>query len=377
MHTTTMMQLLQRLDRPSAASMVLVTLAVLASGCEGAASGWKTLDGGVDGIVNAVEQALGGFVFVGGNFQKPVPNLAMWNSSAWVFDAQAPNASVTSLSSAFEGLYVGGEFTSPGNHIALFDGVEWHPLGSGLSDKPLCFKQWSSGLFVGGVFVTAGGMVAHSIARWDGSGWSALGAQIPQGQAVWDMTEYQGKLVISGEFLTVGAGTGTATQFIALFDGEHWSGLGGGSPNDEVGAVLGVGDQLFAGGHFTQVGSVAASLMARWDGSSWHAMGNGCSGQGLPYAEINGIVQFGSSIIAGGSLNMAGTTACGNLAAWDGTTWGCFNGGTSGRLISVVTFGQDQLYIGGDFATVGGNTTAGGVAEYVLGRAQREGESSR
>ena len=80
-----------------------------------------------------------------------------------------------------------------------------------------------------------------------------------------------GNLYIGGEFTVVGSLFATN---IAQWNGSSWSALGSGI-NDEVEALAVSGGTLYAGGYFTKAGAVAANCIAQWDGSSWSALGSG------------------------------------------------------------------------------------------------------
>src|SRR4249919_3318408 len=58
--------------------------------------------------------------------------------------------------------------------------------------------------------------------------------------------------------------------------------IGAPGANDDVRAFAsfdeGAGPRLFAGGDFTQMGGIAAAHIARWDGTSWTAIGTGFDG---------------------------------------------------------------------------------------------------
>ena len=70
-------------------------------------------------------------------------------------------------------------------------------------------------------------------------------------------------------------------DYIAKWDGSSWAALGSGL-NGSVHALTvfddGGGPALYAGGSFTSAGGVAASRIAKWDGSSWAALGSGMGG---------------------------------------------------------------------------------------------------
>ena len=48
--------------------------------------------------------------------------------------------------------------------------------------------------------------------------------------------------------------------------------------NDSVYALAVSGSDLYAGGEFTTAGGSAANYIAKWNGSSWSALGSGMNG---------------------------------------------------------------------------------------------------
>ncbi|HPQ67446.1 MAG TPA: hypothetical protein PLI51_12025, partial [bacterium] len=61
---------------------------------------------------------------------------------------------------------------------------------------------------------------------------------------------------------------------------EYWHALGENQDlNGIIYSIVGDGSgAIYAAGSFTQVGAVAANRVARWDGSSWSALGSGATG---------------------------------------------------------------------------------------------------
>ena len=141
-------------------------------------------------------------------------------------------------------------------------------------------------LYVGGDFTTAGGVAANHIAKWDGSSWSALGSGM-------DAASVRRP---DGVRRRQRAGALRRRRL-------HDRGRRGGEPHREVGrlelvgarqrderpfgdvhalAVFddGGGPALYAGGDFTTAGGVAANRIAKWDGSSWSALGSGMNDDG-------------------------------------------------------------------------------------------------
>jgi hypothetical protein len=229
-------------------------------------------------------------------------------------------------------LYAGGEFTSAGGvsaeHIAKWDGSSWSALGTGMS-APASVNSLSvfddgSGpaLYAGGYFDTAGGVAANGIAKWNGSSWSALGSGLssPHGaSSVEALTVFDDgsgpALYVGGLFSTAGGG---AANYMAKWNGSSWSALGSGmSGTVSAFAVFddGSGPALYAGGTFTTAGGVAAKDIAKWDGMNWSALGSGFSGSVKALAVFDD--GSGSALYAGGDLS-ALDSGDSYLAKWGG-----------------------------------------------------------
>jgi hypothetical protein len=157
-------------------------------------------------------------------------------------------------------------------------------------------------------------------------------------------------LYAAGDFEIAG---GAEAQNIARWDGTSWSALGSGlgNPAQRVNALAvfddGSGSALYAGGSF-------AGFIAKWDGASWSSVGGGMN------APVNSLAAFddgsGPALYAGGSFSMAGATAAGRIAKWDGASWSALGSGLGGAFSTVTAlaeFGGD-LFAGGSFASAGG-----------------------
>jgi hypothetical protein len=68
--------------------------------------------------------------------------------------------------------------------------------------------------------------------------------------------------------------------------------------------------KLIVGGRFTAAGSVMASCIAAWDGSSWSALGSGMNGQ------VRVLTTYESKLVVGGSFTKAGGKVSTYLASW-------------------------------------------------------------
>src|SRR5262245_28701659 len=63
----------------------------------------------------------------------------------------------------------------------------------------------------------------------------------------------------------------------ATFTDGNWTPVGSGL-NNTVYALAVSGTNLYAGGKFTVAGGVPANGVAKWDGSTWSALGSGTDG---------------------------------------------------------------------------------------------------
>ncbi|MFN0244482.1 MAG: hypothetical protein ACKVWV_16460 [Planctomycetota bacterium] len=224
-------------------------------------------------------------------------------------------------------------------------------------------------LVAAGDFRSAGGVAANCIARWDGAGWSSIGdltmsatinEQIVRALTVFDAGGGP-ELYATGTF---DLASGTPVNGIARFDGSAWFALGLGL--DAEGETLasfddGSGPALYAGGFFQHAGGVAAGGIARWNGASWSALGSGIPNVQPFGAGVLALCAFddgsGPALYAGGSFTSIGGVAAANIARWNGSTWTAIGSGTNAAVTALEVFDEGTgpaLYVGGGFTIAGG-----------------------
>jgi len=230
-------------------------------------------------------------------------------------------------------------------------------------------------LVVGGSFTTAGGVTVNNIARWDGSSWHPFGNGVSgevRALTVWvpdGAVSQPAQLVAGGLFVSA---DGLTVNRIARWDGSSWHALGSGLDNNVVALTTwdpdGQGQQpaqLVAGGGFINAGGVEVNRIARWDGSVWQPLGSGMNGTARALAtwDPDGDGPQTPHLIAGGSFTSAGGEAVSNVAPWDGTAWQSFGGGVNGDVHALMSWDPDEsastpaeLVVGGQFVTAGGVT---------------------
>jgi hypothetical protein len=132
---------------------------------------------------------------------------------------------------------------------------------------------------------------------------------------------------------------------------EHWD-PGFGLRDFDAGLlpVITDGTNVYFGGQFNAAGSTIASRVAKWDGQSWSALGNGIDFPGLVYA----LALQGTNLYVGGAFTSAGGVPATNIARWDGSQWWPVGTGVSGQLVKSFAFFNGELYAGGTFTNAGG-----------------------
>jgi hypothetical protein len=176
------------------------------------------------------------------------------------------------------------------------------------------------------------------------------------------LTSYNGELIAGGRFTTAG---GAPCYNIARWDGTSWQALGvgrwGGSAVDALTVYNG---ELIAGGSFDTAGGVTCYNIARWDGTRWHALGT--EGTGMN-SMVWALTVYNGELIAGGWFTTAGGVSANYIARWDGTNWQLLGTGRAGGwppvYVSALGVYNGELIAGGRFETAGG-VSANNIARW-------------
>ena len=359
----------------STAALALSLTSVFAAHTPFSDANWISMGGslpGADGPVYATAVDASGNLYVAGSFTVVgdvlATNIAKWNGSNWSalgtgfstpLCCSYSEPLVSALVISGNDLYVAGRFSVaggiPATNIAKWNGSSWSSLGSGLGGVPSDQLRVSAltvsgnDLYVGGWFKTAGGVGATNVAKWNGSSWSALGSGM--NGSVHALAMSGGNLFAGGFFTTAG---GITASNIARWNGSTWAALGSGIAGVPFGvvpvsALAASGNNVYAGGTFTRAGGVAATNIAKWNGSSWSALGLGLNG-GLFFGEwssVSVLATSGSDVYAGGAFTRAGGVAATNIAKWNGSSWSALGSGTFRPLTLAVS--GSNLFAGGQF----------------------------
>ncbi len=212
------------------------------------------------------------------------------SGDAWI-DLQCPVPATTGITyigpMESDGLlfatgYDGELCGSATTNVLQYDGTSFAPfepfadLHSGDNDYVgLVFKFQDQWYMTGLLDDTIAG-VTYGFARYNGNGWESVpGFEEPA--PIKDILIHNDTLYVCGYFFE---GPGSPGNMVAIYDGQQWNNLGGGTLLDLNGSTLGIGmrllwwhDKLLFSGEFHYAGGVPIEHIAQWNGHQWCGSG--------------------------------------------------------------------------------------------------------
>jgi hypothetical protein len=365
---------------------------------QGATQGSKSLN-----LAASALEVTPGAVYVGGKFTDAGGNLnadriATWNGSNWnavsSSTEQISTGEVFAIAVSGGKVYAGGTFTagnSGAENLAVWDGTSWEPFcilpGESIGNVQ-ALQVIGSTLYVGGDFQDGAGidtadyLLACDLASPNGTpSATTVDPAHPFSGPVKALTATSdGTLYAGGRFGNLE--NIAAADNVAYRDGTGWHAMGtGGGPctcalDAYVRGLSSNGTDVFVGTEGSDVaGIVQADHVAKWDGSTWSAMGSNSGGTDgwFPVGtNIYDLISVGPNVFATGTFaNADGDARADNIAFFDGTAWhpvgsnGAGNGPWSGEGHSLAVV-ERQLYAAGNFTSAGGDLQAQSVASFAL-----------
>jgi len=334
--------------------------------CKWTGSAYASLITGLNGWVSCMAEGPDGKIYVGGAFTDAggvagADYLARWNpvTEAWEAVIAGVDANVVGAM-AFDAngdLYIAGDFLhlgdTNGNGIVKVDistgTVSSLSLGlSSIGSDVHAIAIDSNGdVYVGGSFSNASGVLGTAfIAKWNGTGWSALSTGL-------NMTVRALEFAPNGDLYIGGSFTNTDYPYLCKWDGSAFSPVG--NNTDINGAVhtlaFGASGYLYVGGDFTNAGGIAnADYIAKWTGSAWESLGTGANGN-VSTIEVNS----GKVYVSGFFTVAGGITIADRVAVWSNGAWQPLDIDLPGTaaVYAVLPASDGSLYVGGGFSTAG------------------------
>ncbi|MGH7968180.1 MAG: hypothetical protein ACREIC_05565, partial [Limisphaerales bacterium] len=101
----------------------------------------------------------------------------------------------------------------------------------------------------------------------------------------------------------------TVINYVAQWDGAHWTPLGTGL-DGPVTSLAAIGGDLYVGGMFSNAGGIRATHIAKWDGANWLPLGSGTGG------EVDTMAAVGGALYVGGNFATAGQNQSSFFGIW-------------------------------------------------------------
>ncbi len=204
--------------------------------------------------------------------------------------------------------------------------------------------------------------------------------------------------------------------FSSFHAGAQWSAFGTGATTGYIMNLLRHNNEIYANGSITQIGGIAVNKAAKWNGTSWQAVGNmgpdihrlsSMNGDlyAAPYStaadsnylyKLNGqqwdtikpgfyltntntgqyhncslydVIPYQGTMVAAGEFDMAGSNPVNGIALWTGTEWVALGTGLTEPMSGLniyphqLFYYKAELYVVGNFKKAGG-ATVNGVAKW-------------
>jgi LPXTG-motif cell wall-anchored protein len=312
--------------------------------------------------------------------------VARWNGASWegigsngagesAFECEFNDCYFTDVVIAPNGdVYVSGDFDLTGQperlSIARWDGTTWSAVGNRTFYISAMALDSDSRLVVTGDFENLSGVPeADYIAKWDGDSWLALGSN-GTGDGFLNAMGYlitagsNSSLYVSGEFTDVAGIVGN--DYIAKWNGSNWESLGehvidGDEVDLQASSLLvdstsGTDILYVAGGFYWE--DHEDLQVAKWDGTAWSAI----EGDSPLDGYVNSLAQAPTgALVAVGQFGWRNEDSYSSIASWDGKSWRPL-GSDDAYLTSVVVTSDSRLIVGGRFSDLGDSATADWLA---------------
>ena len=332
---------------------------------------YDSLITGLNGQVSCMAEGPDGKIYVGGAFTDAggttdADYLARWNPVTEAWEAVVAGISASVYAMAFDAngdLYIGGSFenlgTADGDKIVKITDLNGTPtvnaMGTGANGTISTIAIAPNGdVYVGGSFTLAGGVAnTAKIAKWhfdSGYTWAPLSTGLNDTVSALAFAP-NGDLYIGGAFTNA---DGTYGDYLCYWDGSAFNRVG----TVELTAsgyvyalAFDATGWLYVGGNFTKAGGVDNTVhIAKWNGSTWEALGSGVDGYVFEVVVYSGKLYITGFFTSSGELMFSD-----NVAIWSNGAWQPLDIDLPGNTItySILPASDGSLYIGGAFSTVG------------------------
>lgn len=350
-------------------SCTFVSAALIASGAfaQTHLSGWPSANEQVTGLAY---DPVTNQVFLGGSFSEvggqPRSYVASINAATGALTSWAPDLDGWVGTIVVNGgrVYIGGAFEEVDgqtrNHVAAFDAAtgalitDWHPnVDWYIYDMEIV----GTTLYLAGDFSSVSGVTSHGVAALSTAGFGQVVDWDSQwcDQLVWAVETDGDEVYYGGQFYTIGGATRPRIAALSAISGSAttWNP----SANEQVTCLDLAIPLVYAGGSFSNVGGAYRNHLAALDMST----GQATAWDPAPNDAVGAITANGSTVFVGGGFTSIGGASRNGFAAisavsgsalpWDAQ----LADGPNPIYVYEIVVNGSQVYIGGDFSTVGGS----------------------
>jgi hypothetical protein len=311
------------------------------------------------GLIRAIAVGKDGKAYVGGTFSSiggvAVNNIAVWDNGAWTTVGNGMDYKVLALTVGPNGnLYAGGSFDNVSGistrAVAQWNGSAWSAMQNGLFAIVNAFAWDRFGnLYAGGSIINSVGSPSDTLfyTRWSGFAWDTINTAIVSRFPVLNClaVDRQRNVYAGGYFTKPGIDT---MVNVAEWTNGAWNSLGVGIGNTVHAIAIGGNGDVFVGSGKDGNGRMPFSAgMGHWTGSAWDGTAMRCDS--TVYALV---FDNAGNLYAGGDFTSIGGVAANHLAKWNGSTWSALGDGTD-SAVTVLGISDSILYVAGRFLRAG------------------------
>ena len=275
-------------------------------------------------------------------------NLQVLRDGLWSTVGNSVTGEVIALERMGDRWIVGGRITHVGgtsgidvNSIAAWDGTQWSVIGAGFDGAVHTICIVNNEIVAGGSFEASDGQAVTCVGRFDGTRWREVGNGLEG--PVYHLSQINGELVAAGGFTK---SNGTQLDHVAKFVNGGWEPISGGI-NGDVRTLAQFAGKLYAGGDFTRADEKPALRVASLSNGRWSGLLSGINGT------VSALTKYQDRLIVSGSFSQVGGVNARRMAAFDGDSWSQFGNDAGFSANCFVEFGE-QLLAGGAFSIPGG-----------------------
>ena len=217
----------------------------------------------------------------------------------------------------------------------------WFSVGGGVGNSVADYTIYNNELCVGTKNINS---KQGQVKKWDGTVWDTVGASFGNGGV--------GALAVVNNELFAATNDGWEGQ-IFKWTGTNWTKIG--TANKSVYIMINFNNQLIVGGSFTNINSITAIKIAKWNGASWDSLQNGLN------ESPNKFIVYKNELYIIGGFTKAGSQSVKYIVRWDGASWNDVGGGFVSKKAYGLYNPNVAIYNGELFVCDKNLISAGGI----------------